>query len=209
MIKVNGYTAGITISGDVVSGERGIELVEDNATSGSSTFTIEEDGTYLIVVSNSYQGSRSVTLPQGRTAIINQDIETTYGMTVVVADLQEDDVVTMSAAPATWTAFSKQIYKLTNVTASTVYGSQANNDGAYTYTLPTTGNYLVVGMSFGRTSTDYRDDTLQDKAAKSISNEVGANTITKVYADAGENMPEFSMYGYDGGGVFFVALNID
>ena len=52
-----------------------IELIENNTTNGSSTFTITEDGTYLIIVSNSHSGSRSITLPQGRTATIQEDIQ--------------------------------------------------------------------------------------------------------------------------------------
>ena len=74
MIKVNGYTSGITVSGEICQ-ERGIELVENNTTSGSSSFTITEDGTYLIIVSVSHLGSRIITLPQGRTATISQDVE--------------------------------------------------------------------------------------------------------------------------------------
>jgi hypothetical protein len=207
MIKVNGYTSGITVSGEICK-ERGIELVENNTTSGSSTFTITEDGTYLIVVSNSYQGSRSITLPQGRTATINQDVETTYGMTIVVADLQENDVVTMSATPSTWAAFSKQIYKLTNINTGLVQNKVAKNDGSQTFSVPTSGDFLVVGLCFGRTSADYRDDTAETKAAKSISREVGANTNVNVYADKGENIPTLDLYGYDGGGAFFISINI-
>lgn len=212
MIKVNGYTAGITVSGGsspTPTVSREIELVENNTTSGSSTFTITEDGTYLIIASNSYQGSRSITLPQGRTATIDEDIETTYGMTVIVVDLQANDVVTMSATPSTWAAFSKQIYKLTNISVSSVDDTEAKNDGSQTFSVSASGDYLVVGLCFGRLDANYRDDTSETKSSNNINNKVGVNTITRVFADNGANIPELNLYGYDGGGDFFISMNIN
>ncbi len=209
MIKVNGYTAGI-VANIVKDKPYIMEQVEDNTTSGASTYTIDEDGTYLIIVSNSYQGARSITLPQGRTAIINQSVEVTdglRGMTIVVADLLEDDVVTMSATPVTWVAFSKQIYKLTNINVQSVYETKAKNDNSETYSAPASGDYLVVGLCFGRTEAYYRDDT--KGSGNGVTRYNTQNTITKIYADKGENIPQLDMYGYDGGGVFYIAIAID
>lgn len=193
--------------------ERGIELIEDNTTSGSSTYTITADGTYLIIASVSYQGSRSIALPQDRTATINQSVEVSggqRGMTVVIADLQVDDVVTMSATPSSWNAFSKQIYKLNNITASSVADTDAANDTTKSFSISSTGNYLVVGLCFGLNSANYRDDTVYSfsKAFKGMSNKVGVNTITKVIADDATNIPELTLYGYDGGGAFYIAISI-
>ena len=212
MIKVNGYTAGITISGDIVSGEKGVELLEDNTTSGSSTYTITESGTYLIVVSVSFRGTRSITLPAGRTAKINQSVEIdndgVRGMTVVVADLQANDVVTMSATPSTWAAFSKQIYKLTNVSVTSVYSTQAKVDGTQTFSVPTSGDYLVLGLCFGLQSGYYYDLTEETYASKNITARVGVNTLSRIFVDSGENIPTLELYGNDGGGDFFVAISL-
>ncbi len=212
MIKVNGYTSGITVSGEICQ-ERGIELVENNTTSGSSTFTITENGTYLIIVSVSHQGSKSITLPQGRTATIEQAVEVAdeghRGMTVVIADLEANDVVTLSATPSQWNAFSKQIYKLSNVSASSVYSTQAKADGNQTFSVPASGNYLVVGLCFGISSGYYYDMTSGSIASKNVTTNVGVNAIAKVYADEGNNIPVLDLYGYDGGGAFFIAINIE
>lgn len=212
MIKVNGYTAGITVSNNVISQEKGIELVENNTTSGSSTYTIEEDGTYLIIASVSHQGTRSITLPQGRTATIEQDVELNdghRGMTVVVADLEEDDVVTMVTTPSQWNAFGKLIYKLSNVSADSVYSTQAKGDGTQTFSVPTSGNYLVVGLCFGLQSGYYYDLTEENSASKNITTRAGVNTLLRIFVDSGENIPTLELYGNDGGGDFFIALNID
>lgn len=210
MIKVNGYTSGITVSGEICQ-EREIELVENNTTSGSSSFTITEDGTYLIIASVSYQGSRSITLPQGRTATINQDVEIAdghRGMTVVVVDLEEDDVVTISTTPSQWNAFGKLIYKLSNVSVSSVYSTQTKADGTQTFSVPTSGDYLVVGLCFGLQSGYYYDLTEEDYATKNITTRVGVNTLSRIFADKGNNIPTLELYGNDGGGAFFIAINI-
>ena len=151
MIKVNGYTSGITVSGEICQ-ERGIELVENNTTSGSSSFTITEDGTYLIIVSVSHLGSRSITLPQGRTATISQDVEINdghRGISVVVADLMANDVVTLSATPTNWNAFGKLIYKLSNTSVNAVYSTKSKADGTDTFSVPTSSDYIAVGVCLG------------------------------------------------------------
>lgn len=212
MIKVNGYTQGITISGDIVSPEHGIELVENNTTSGSSSFTITEDGTYLIIVSVSHQGSRSITLPQGRTATISQDVEINdghRGMSVVVVDLMANDVVTLSATPTNWNAFGKLIYKLSNTSVNAVYNTKSKADGTETFSVPTSGDYLVICVCFGLTSGYYYDLTDEVFASKNITNRTGVNTLSRVFADKGENIPTIELYGNDGGGDFFVAISLN
>lgn len=210
MIKVNGYTSGITVSGEICQ-EREIELVENNTTSGSSSFTITEDGTYLIIVSVSHQGSRIITLPQGRTATISQDVEINdghRGMSVVVADLMANDVVTLSATPTNWNAFGKLIYKLSNTSVNAVYSTKSKADGTETFSVPKSGDYLVVGVCFGLQSGYYYDLTEEDYATKNITTRVGVNTLSRIFADKGNNIPTLELYGNDGGGAFFIAINI-
>lgn len=212
MIKVNGYTAGITVSNNVISQEKGIELVENNNTSGSSTFTIEEDGTYLIIASVSHQGTRSITLPQGKTATIEQDVELNdghRGISVVVADLLANDVVTLSATPTNWNAFGKLIYKLSNTSVNAVYSTKSKADGTETFSVPTSGDYLVISVCFGLTSGYYYDLTDEVFASKNITTRAGVNTLSRVFADKGENIPTIELYGNDGGGDFFVAISLN
>ena len=210
MIKVNGYTSGITVSGEICQ-ERGIELVENNTTSGSSSFTITEDGTYLIIASVSHLGSRSITLPQGRTATISQDVEINdghRGISVVVVDLMANDVVTLSATPTNWNAFGKLIYKLSNTSVNAVYSTKSKADGTETFSVPTSGDYLVVGLCFGLQSGYYYDLTEEDYASKNITTRAGVNTLSRIFADKGNNIPTLELYGNDGGGAFFIAINI-
>ena len=198
------------VSSPTPSSTPSIALVANITTSGSSTYTITENGLYLLIVSDSYQGSRSITLPSGRTPIINETIETSYGSTIVVVELQANDVVTLDATPGGWLAFSKQVYKLSNLSVVSLYGKQANNDGTYSYTVPSIGQYLVVGICFGLSTQlkQYTDETEQSTVCRSIANEVGLYAYTRIYIDEGTNIPELTLFGYDGGGVNYLALNV-
>lgn len=189
-----------------------VSLVQEYTTSGASTYTITESGTYLLIVSNSLQGSRDITLPAGRTAIINENIEPTsgsiYGTTVVVVDLQANDEIILSASPGGWTAFSKQVYKLEDATISSVYGTQANIDGHYSYTLSGSGTYILVGVCFGRTTFDYYDES-SVRTCCYLGHDSPVNcTYTKVVVGTGDEIGQHDLYGYDGGGVDFIAINI-
>lgn len=197
-----------TGSGGVVPVEPSIQLIHNNTTSGSSTYTVTEAGTYMIIVSNSLGGSRSITLPQGRTASFNEDIETTYGSTVVIADLQANDVITMSAAPDQWVAFSKQIYKLNNLTVASVSTKDAKNDTQESYTATGSSKYMIVGICFGRTVNDYYESTSDAQTSRNLLNRDGVNTLTHIYLDVADNTPTVILYGYDGGGVNYIRFNV-
>lgn len=197
-----------TGAGGVASVEPSIQLVENNTTSGSSTFTVAESGTYMIIVSNSLGGSRSVTLPQGRTALFNEAIETTYGSTVVIVELQANDVITMSASPDQWVAFSKQIYKINNFAVSSVAVKDAQNDTSDSYSRTGSGKEMAIGICFGRTSADFYESTIEYKSVRSLMNKNGVNTITHIYIDEISNTPTIELYGFDGGGINYISFNI-
>lgn len=188
-----------------------VYLEQSYTQSGSSTYTVTTSGMYMLIVSNSLQGSRSITLPQGRTAIIDEDIEPSsgsiYGSTVVIANLQAGDEVTLNATPDSWAAFSKQVYRLEDVSISSVYGTQANVDGHYSYTMSGSSTYILVGICFGRTAFDYYDES-DIRAYYGLSNNTPDNcTLTKICIGTGSEIGEQELYGYDGGGVDFIAIN--
>lgn len=185
-----------------------INLLQSYTTSGASNYTVTENGTYMFIVSNSLSGSRSITLPQGRTAIVNEAVETTYGMTVVIVELQANDVVGLSATPDQWLAFSKQVYKIEDLTSFSVVGSQANNDGHYTYSLPSAGQYLLIGLCFGRDVTNYYDESDVLLIPYILYNDINILTLTKICYGNLTTIPEQALYGYDGGGVCFLALSV-
>lgn len=197
-----------TGSGGVALVEPSIELIENNTTSGATTHTITQNGTYMIIVSNSLGGSRSITLPQGRTALFNEDIETTYGSTVVIADLQANDVVTMSASPDQWVAFSKQIYKLNNFVVNSVSLKDAQNDISDNYTVTGNNKYMIIATCFGRTVNDYYESTSDAKTCRSLLNKNAVNTLTHIYLDVADNTPTIVIYGYDGGGINYIRFSV-
>jgi len=197
-----------TGSGGGSSVEPSIQLIHNNTTSGSSTYTVTEAGNYMIIVSNSLGGSRSITLPQGRTASFNEDIETTYGSTVVIAELQANDVITMSATPDQWVAFSKQIYKLDNFYVRSVSSKDAQNDTQDSYIL--TGNIqcMIIAICFGRTVNDYYESTSDGHTSRNLLNREGVNTLTHIYLDVADNIPMITIYGYDGGGINYIRFAV-
>lgn len=192
------------------STEVSIALKYNNGTAGSSSYTIEDDGLYLVIASRSYSGTATITLPSGRTPILSKDLEQgNRGMKWRLVELLSGDIVTMSASASSWVSFSKSIYKLSNTgfnnLSSTIYNNATSNDGTAQLAPPNTANKcLLVGIAMGRTSANRRNDTVT--TGKIIEAEytgaVGVNTLVALYYGTGSDLPTIKMYGYDGGGAF-------
>ena len=213
MIKVNGHTAGIKfVGGGSPQSQPVIIPVFSNTSSGSSTYTILEDGLYLIEVTNSYQGSRSITLPSGRTPIVNQTIDgSSRGTTIEIVELQSGDEITLSATASTWLAFSKSVFLLKNIVVSSVYDTDGVDDTTLTYnSIPSTDDYyMTIGVCFGRQTENYYDGTVNTQIPLEQEDFSGIMTLGSIRIDKGSNFPTLSYYGYDGGGAYLCVLSVD
>ena len=176
-------------------------------------YTVLEDGLYLIVTSNGYTGTRSVTLPQNRTAIINQDVAPegdSRGALVVAANLQtNDEVEIISGHGGGWQQNGCIIFLLKNITLTTVYDTEAISDNTLTYDLPSDNNYyLSIGVCMGGGIGNFYDSIVDTSAPLLKENFlIGQNTEFVAYLETGNSTPQLSMYGYDGGGVCYCIIN--
>lgn len=175
---------------------------------GNSNYTITEDGLYLIVVSAGYQGSLNITLPSGRTAMLNTPlIATLRKATFVVAELQEGDVVyTQANYNGPWPNSARVICKLSNVETISVNYSMIKGDSTTSPTMPTddTHRYIIFGISGGRTSANSVDYTKYNEDTPHFSKKVGNNSTAMCEWGDLELLVKPSMYGYDGGAVSYV-----
>lgn len=185
--------------------------VFNNLDRGNSTYTVLEDGLYLIEVSNSYQGTRSIMLPSGRTSIISQSMTgTDRGMSIEIVELKSGDVITLSATSMQWTALSKCIFLLKNIEVLSVYDTDYADDTTLTYSsVPSTeDHYMSIGVCFGAGPSKYYDSTVDTTIPLERDDEGGNLTLCSVRLDKGKNFPTLSYYGYDGGGAYLCVLSV-
>lgn len=182
-----------------------IDLVFNNGNYGSSTYTANANGLHLLLVSYAYAGSGSISLPSGRTALLSGDLLSgSRGMRWSIVELERGDVVTLTASPGSWQAFSKAIYYLTSInitSSSTLNNSVQVNDGTAQLITPNDNyKYLVCGMGMGR-SGNCRNDTVETGSVIDADSKdsIGVYTVCGVYYGTGSTLPIFNFYGYDGG----------
>ena len=182
-----------------------ITLVYQNGTAGTSTYTIAEDGYYLIAVTFSNAGSGSITLPDGRTAAYSGDfiINSVKGTRIAVVRLYAGDVVTMSTTVAEWLANAKVVIKLPfSVTA--LVDSATASDADIHYTLSTgSGTVLCVMSAWSKqlNASGLFDLTPLDVGVNGIAGVVGTNCLLRVFTCDTADFPTIFAKGYDGGGV--------
>lgn len=185
-----------------------IQYIFNSAQTGEETFTITENGKYLIVVSYSYNGSGSITLPSGRTPEIDESVlgNDARGFKVVIANLNSGDIVTMSNTVADHTARAKCILKLNNISdLTTKTDSNIQNDSTVSPTVSTTGKTLFIGLCCGRLYGNYYDYS-HNYGGEVYTGAIGENTLIRVnYIDGVLTVPIY-LYGYDGGYGGYIVL---
>lgn len=206
--NADGYSSvNVSVSG---GGSASLELKYQDGTSGTTTYTIAEDGIYLIAVVYSHNGSGSYSLPSGRTPSYANDflINNTKGAKLAVVALQTGDVVTMSATPASWSAFAKVVIKLSQG-VTTLVDSATASDVVCNYTLSTgTGTVLCFMASWARQAngTNLYDYTPASVSTNMIAGYVGVNTLLRIFTCDVSNFPTINTKGYDGGGTVVAVL---
>lgn len=185
-----------------------IQYIFNSAQTGEETFTITENGKYLIVVSYSYNGSGSITLPSGRTPEINESLlgNDARGFKVVIANLNSGDIVTMSNTVGDHTARAKCILKLNNISdLTTKTDSNIQNDSTVSPTIYATEKTLFIGLCCGRLYGYYYDYS-HDNGGEIYAGAIGENTLIRViYTDDTLTIPIY-LYGYDGGYSGYIVL---
>ena len=178
-----------------------MQVMFNSGQTGEETYTITENGKYLIVVSYSYNGSGSITLPSGRTPEIDESVlgNDARGFKVVIANLNSGDIVTMSNTVGDHTARAKCILKLNNISdLTTKKDSNIQNDSTVSPTIYATGKTLFIGLCCGRLGGNYYDYS-HDYGGEVYAGAIGENTLIRViYTDDTLTIPIY-LYGYDGG----------
>lgn len=185
-----------------------LQVMFNSGQTGEETYTITENGKYLIVVSYSYNGSGSITLPSGITAEIDESVlGNARGFRAVVANLTAGDVVTMSNSIADWTGRAKTIIKLKNIpTLSTKIGSGITDDGTVNPVgLQTTGDALFIGLCCGRLNGSFYDYSY-DNGGVVYAGYVGSNTLIRINYIDSTLFSSAYLYGYDGGYGGYIVL---
>lgn len=181
-----------------------------SGTSGSVTYTIEEDGIYLMGATYSLDGSGSIALPMGRTASYSGTISNggSGGLKLTVAELQKGDTVTVNSIPASWLAHAKFVIKVP-VAVTTLLDSAGVADTSISYNISSgSGNALCVMSCYGKWTDTYWDRTYQNLIVNRniVAGVGGVQTAIRVFYYDVSDFPTITAYGYDGGGVKIAIL---
>lgn len=195
---------------------KSIDLVDSYDSKGSHQYTVQENGMYLIIVSTgqAYRPTNaSITLPQGRSAIIedlmNYELSDTFQAQVryCIADLQVGDVITTEIvrSDGAWNTNLNDIYKLSgiriNSNSSVIKHLERVGDGTASYTPPSDNNYyLEIGVAYATYGNKHNYTDLTGKEPEVVvEEETGYKSLIAFYYGQGNKLPTISMQGYDGG----------
>ena len=183
--------------------------VWSSGNSGEETYTIPSDGLYLCICGTSYQGTAILTLPVGADVLYSGDVNAVRPCKYAIANLSEDDVVTMSNASGGWHGLTKVIFKLNGFTPASVPEIGCTDDDTDTYTFNNVGTntfkFIVSGRCGGTMS-----DTVTNTGRYSIDEDVMVGETSYSEANVGfSNGGTYSSYGYDGGYGYHIAFTVN
>lgn len=207
-IKIGETVYDIPSSGG--GGNPGVNLIEFYGSSGSKTYTIPNDGLYVIFITVTYQGSYTVTLPNDAVTIYDNDLsKSTRYARYIIAELTKNSVVTITTSVSQWNGSGSGIIQLKNMNVKAVEGYSSTADGTASHILPNDDKlYFVIATCTGRTSEQAIDNT--SGGNPQIDNRINVGSITKLHFGLcnGSDSPTYSMYGYDGGIAGVIAYEI-
>lgn len=194
---------------------KSIELIYVSTTStASETFTITEDGLYLIGAGHSARGSSTIILPVGVTTISSgtYTVDTSYprGFTYAVAQLNAGDVITIGSTPSSWNGHGRFIAKLNGfgVGSGNALDSVIVADDTASYTLVDDSDYLVIGFCCGGSASRHKQTLTSDISdidlQQSVSNGLMMFRVSLISDAQGAVYTE---YGYEGGVSVIVVLS--
>lgn len=200
-----------------------ISIVYDSTTLGAETYTISDDGYYLIVVSGAGNNGNATdfTLPTSAMIYFEQKFMYSnanwYGaVKVAFASLTASDVISMNNGVATYSETQrKSIFRLTDIPYMTNLISysiktEINNDIVDDLTLPESGNVFIIGGCNGR-NTRYDYTTGTECGYSTLTGGIGGRNIPVAgflrigYFNV-NNLPKLNVAGGDGGLSWLLAL---
>lgn len=201
-----------------------ITRVDQYTELGNHSYTIPEDGTYLLILSSGagYDPSTvSYTLPYGRNEIVSDVVtnaDGTYGyqMRYMIANLKENDVIQTNtfrtAGQWAWPSMINALYKIDGyiVDPDVTCDLTRVGDGNAIYTPPNNNDkYLELGIAYSGYNMTRNDTNLTGKDPEIVVEEsVGYQSLIAMYYGEGNKLPTISMYGYNGGGGVVACLKI-
>lgn len=189
-----------------------LQLKFQDGTSGQSTYTIDEDGIYLVAALYQRFGSGSVTLPSGVTA----DYSYTFdydgrGMTFAIASLSKNDVVTITTSFASsWPAGAKIVVRLP-MSVSSMLASKQQNDTTCTFTaseLPSgsSGEVLCFCGNYSQSLTGSADYSYLPADVDVVAGVVGTNTFIRIFICDVSIFPDVSLKSWSGGSTMVAVM---
>lgn len=208
-IMINGVAYNISSGG---GGGAKVKLKYIASTPGSSTWTVDESGTYLAIFSYSYQGSGTITWPDSAYPVIYSLERDNRGAGISAYYCDQGETITITATPAPngWEAYAALIFKLDDSIAypQTLLDTQLAIDAAVNAaTISGSGYALIIGVACGHVLDraclcDYSDYS-PDLQFQGV---VNKNTIVRIcYGDLADYKP-FRLFGYDGGFAGVIAI---
>ena len=165
----------------------------------SGSYTVDENGVYMIICATSYGSTHTVTIPQGATIIDEQeDYDFAYangrGIEVKIVRLSAGDVVSIEQTWETWIGRAFAIVKLNNITIDQNESFDAVDDGTKTVTVTAGTKRLVLGVAIG---SSVRNDSNISESEIFLGGAWGNGALVALYVT--DSAGTFSFYGYDGG----------
>lgn len=183
----------------------------------SETYTITEDGLYVMIAGTTHSGTYTLSLPPNRTAIASGDIVLTSGsyhrgMAYAVANLQNGDVVTIGSTAGSWAGHGRFIMKLEGIeiTSGTPISEIGLNDSLASYTIPDNSPYFLIGFTCSKSLnvTDHYCKMTGDKSDTSIDiDDAGVRCYARFSYNKNGQGNVYETYGYDGAPAIIVVLS--
>lgn len=183
------------------------KVLSINGTAGTETFTADTAGTYMFLVATSEQGTATITSAITPDLTFSKRSRGNRGLEGAIYTLAVGDTVTMSNTVDSWVYNTKVVVEM-NISVSAVIDSAIKDDG----TLPTfspsiTGNALFISMAGGRFDDTSYDRTYTDLNSFEFFGKVETGLFLRIRY--GSTVPNYQLYGYDGGCALAIALSVN
>lgn len=183
------------------------KVLSINGTAGTETFTADNAGTYMFLVGTSAQGSASITSSVTPDLTFSKQSSDNRGLFGAIYTLGVGDTVTMTNSVVSWVYNTKVVVEM-NISVSAVIDSSIVNDGTLpTFTPSISGNALFISMAGGRSGDNSYDRTYTDLNSFEFFGKVETGIFLRIRY--GSTVPNYQLYGYDGGCALAIALSVN
>lgn len=188
------------------SSEFGVNIVYNPASAGSSTYTIEEDGYYMISVGYCHSGYGSITLPSDRTPVIDESYISTIsggnrGSLLKLVKLYAGDAVSISFGyTGQWSGAYGFIAKTNGFEDYVVYSKNYADDEETRPNVPNDDTtYIALGFTSGRSYSESWSKVNPYDSDSTITAQINLNSTMFCWKGKGSEYPSVREYGFNGG----------